>query len=207
MDEQDGRRVGRQWLHLGAARQHAGIAHDRRRLDRALETDMQRHHRALAEADECEPVGRQLQTRQLRIEKGVEHLGCRLRRPFAFRPDRAWKWETTEIPSASLRSAPEHLAQRRRLSEENVASAVRARSGRCRRRHSRDRARRDVSPVRAAVVVAGRSVDVERKTCGFLSRHGRGGKRAEAIRDFPNRGVKDGKAIARVGEFSTPPPR
>jgi len=72
MNQQDRRRIGRQRLHLRAARQHAGITDDRSRLHRASQTDMQRHHRTLAEANERQAIGGKFKAREFGIEKVVE---------------------------------------------------------------------------------------------------------------------------------------
>ena len=51
------------WRH-----QHARIADDRKRRHAPAQSDMQRHHGALAEADQRERRGRQLTTGELRAD-------------------------------------------------------------------------------------------------------------------------------------------
>jgi hypothetical protein len=61
---------------LGAD-QEAGKAKDRRRRSRTAETDMQRHHAALAEADQRQLRIVEVQPLELGVEKGVDRLaGC-----------------------------------------------------------------------------------------------------------------------------------
>ena len=56
---------------------------------RAPQADMQRHHGALAEADEHEPVGGEAVARQLGVEKAVERPAVPPPRRASIRWDRA----------------------------------------------------------------------------------------------------------------------
>jgi len=60
-------------IEVGRQYQQSGIADDRHRGSRAAQTDMQRHHRALAEADQRQRGWRQLVPGELGIEKAFEH--------------------------------------------------------------------------------------------------------------------------------------
>src|SRR6516165_19973 len=63
-------------IDVGRQYQQSGIADDRHRGSRAAQSDMQRHHRALAEADQRQRGWRQLVPGELGIEKAFEHRRC-----------------------------------------------------------------------------------------------------------------------------------
>ena len=57
---------------VGRQHQKAGVADDRRRRHRAAQTDMQRHHGALAETDQSERRSRQPMAAKLGVEKPLQ---------------------------------------------------------------------------------------------------------------------------------------
>src|SRR5499427_6267760 len=66
--------LGRELFRIGIGweRQQSGIADDRERRRRAAQPHMQRHHGALAEADERERRGRQIAALELGVEEACE---------------------------------------------------------------------------------------------------------------------------------------
>ena len=119
---------------------------------------MQRHHGALAEADQRQRRRRQIAAREFGVEECVEHRRGRVdaapalvriaegeRKPFAAR-------------SAPGRRAPARAATRRRRPAAGPARRGRSRSGRCRRRRSRAGTRRAAARCPSAARAADRRV-------------------------------------------------
>ena len=118
--------------------QHAGIADDRRRRDRAAQADMQRHHGALAEKPTSASADGGSLWRASSASRNASSTGA------------AWL-TPTQRSFGSRKVSGNHSPPDRRLAaglrrvrrdERGVAAAAaarrgRSRSGRCRRRHSR----------------------------------------------------------------------
>ncbi len=117
--------------------QQAGKAHDRGRRHGAAQAQMQRQHRALAEAGQHQPFGRQAPAAP------VPHPGIRSMRGAAsgdtalhFMGIDAGKWETIESPTARRARGRAHWARQRPRPAAIPANAAPARSDHCRPRHS-----------------------------------------------------------------------
>ena len=135
--------------------QHAGIADDRGGRDRATQPDVQRHHRALAEADERERRRRQLAAGEFGVEELLEHGRRLVGADPAFVRIAEGQLEPFPADRRLRRTAPAHAARRTRHRAVAAARRGRCRSGRCRRRHSRAGTRPAAAPVRCAARAAG----------------------------------------------------
>src|ERR1700710_618686 len=71
------KKYGRLGSNLGGqrvwVRKHAGIADDASEGPRAARSDVQGHHRALAEPNQRKPIVRQAIVSQLGVEVGIQH--------------------------------------------------------------------------------------------------------------------------------------